>query len=239
MSSKTGRRLVFAMSIVALVGVGATGNAGAVVGGPAAGFVAPPGSGSTQTAATTFVVPRISCATVPSGGFQAVLAGARLSTPGGNSGGGVVLVCPGSGAVYNPFIQINGSSVGSGITVNVGDTVSVSVSEGPAGTSVTLTDGAQTQTASGPGGAPTSETIGAIAGNCNGSGACSPVPKFRPIAFSAASINGQNLHVAGARRRNLTDATAAVEVKSGPLGPAFDSFTTKWIQSCSTGPGIC
>ena len=227
---------------LALVGgiVGA-GQAGAVTGGPVAGYTAPPGGGPTQTVSVTFVVPTVNCKKTPTGGFQAVLAGARLVVPGGNTGGGAGMVCPGPVATYIPFIQINGSSIGSGIVVHPGDAVSTTVSEGPAGTSVTVTDGGQTQTANGPGGSPTAESVGDISVNCSGGTSCSPVPKVRASAFSSASINGTNLSAAGAVQGSLTDAAGATEMTSTPLKTkkSLDSFKVRWIMSCSGGPGVC
>jgi hypothetical protein len=182
----------------------------------------------------------VNCSKVPAGGFQAVLSGARLEVTGGNTGGGAGVVCPGPTATYIPFIQINGSSIGSGIVVNPGDTVSASVSEGPAGTTVTITDGAQTQTASGPGGSATAESVGAIAVNCSGGAACSPVAKVSATPFSSASIDGLNLAAAGAVQGDLTDAAGAVEMSSTPLKTkkTLDAFKAKWVMSCATG-GVC
>jgi len=230
--------------VVSSVGVFATmagaAEAGAVTGGHVAGYVAPPGFNPTQTAAVTLVVPTINCSKVPVGGFQAVLAGSRLETPAGNTSGGAALICPGGPlASYQPFIQINGVPIASAITVNPGDVVSVTLSEGPIGSTVTLSDGTQTQTASGPGGAVTSEDIGDIAANCIGS-ACSPVPKSKPTKFSAASVNSQNLLLAGAAQQYLLDVAGAPQITSTVLKKkTFDAFRTKWVQSCGVGPGRC
>lgn len=224
----------------ALVLVAATGSAGAVTGGHLAGYTAPPSANPTQTVAVTLVVPKINCKTVPAGGFQAVLSGARLQTAGGNSGGGVATICPGPTASYSPFIEINGSSIGSGITVNPGDTVTVTASEGPGGTTVTLTDGAQSQPASGPGGSVTTEDVGDIAVNCTGS-TCSPVPKSSLTKYSSAAINGLNPAAAGAAQENLVDAAGGPEMTSSALTTkkTLNAFKVKWVSSCSTGPGRC
>lgn len=230
---------VGAMTLVG--GVGVVGVAGAVAGGHVAGYTAPPGIGPTQTVAVTFRVPKVNCKKTPAGGFQAVLFGARLQVPGGNTGGGAGVVCPGPVATYIPFIQINGSSIGSGITVHPGDSISTTVSEGPGGTSVTLTDGGQTQTASGPGGSPTAESVGGFSVNCSGGASCSPVPKVTSTSFSAASIDGTNPFAAGAVQGDLTDAAGASEMTSTPLRSkkTLDAFKVTWAMSCSGGPGVC
>ncbi len=234
-------RIATASGVGALVMAAGAVPAGAVTGGHIAGYTAPPSANPTQTAAVTFVVPTVNCKKTPSGGFQAVLAGARLQVSGGNTGGGAGMVCPGPVPTYIPFIQINGSSIGSGITVHPGDTISTSVSEGPGGATVTVTDGGQTQTASGPGGAVSGESVGEIAVNCGGGTSCSPVSKVTATSFSSASINGQNLVAAGSVQGNLTDAAGAIEMTSTSLKTkkTLNSFKAKWVMSCSGGPGVC
>jgi hypothetical protein len=151
------------------------------------------------------------------------------------------VICAGQTPFYSPLIEINGSSIGSGITVNPGDTVSTSVSEGPGGTTVILNDGGQSQTASGPGGSATAESIGAIAVNCTGS-ACSPVPKVNATPFSSASVDGMNLVAAGSVQANLTDAAGATEMTSTAVKTrkTLNAFKAKWVMSCSGGTGgVC
>lgn len=239
------RHLIVRSSLVGLIaGVAAVGafpsQVGAVGSGHIAGYVAPPSANPTQSAAVSVVVPTFNCKSVPAGGFQAVAAGARLANGSGNTGGGILLVCGGPVVDYVPFMQINGSSIGTGITVNPGDMVTASVSEGPTGSTVTLTDGAQTQTASGPGASITEDDIGNIAGNCSGTAACSPVPKSKAFSFSNASIDGLNLVAAGGVAQNLVDAAGAPEITSGKATKksGFGAFKTKWVFSCGTG-GVC
>jgi hypothetical protein len=231
---------VLAVSSAAALGViGTAAPAGAVTSGHVAGYVAAPSANPTQTVADEFVVPSINCAKVGSGGFQAVVLGVGLQIPGGNSTGGAAPFCPGPVATYVPIIQINGVSIGSGLTIHPGDTVSARLSEGPSGTTVTVTDGAQSQTASGPGGSATAEEVGDIAVNCNTSG-CSPVPIARLTPFSNASIDGHNLFNAHSREQYLVDAAGATEMQGGPwTTKSFNSFNVRWIMSCSTGPGRC
>ena len=211
--------------------------AGAVVAGQVAGYTAPPSAAATQRVSVTMVVPVVNCKKVPAGGFQAVLVGARLTTASGNTGGGAATICPGPTATYSPLIEIDGSSIGTGIVINPGDTVTVTASESPAGSTVTLTDGAQSQTASGPGGSVTAESVGDIAVNCMGS-ACSPVPKSAVTHYSAATIDGRNLVAAGAVQGNLVDAAGATEMMSSAL-ITKKSFKVTWVSSCGTGPGRC
>ena len=226
-------------SAAALIAIGTAAPAGAVTSGSVAGYVAAPSASPTQSVSDEFVVPSINCAKVGSGGFQAVVLVVRLQIPGGNSAGGAALVCPGTVATYVPIIQINGSSISSGLTIHPGDTVSTTLSEGPSGTTVKVTDGAQSQTASGPGGSASSDAVGDFAANCSTSG-CSPVPIARVTPFSDASIDGHNLFNAHSREQYLTDAAGATEMQGGPwTTKSFNSFNVRWIMSCSTGPGIC
>jgi hypothetical protein len=231
-------------TLVSIAGVGLTAGqllaapaAGALVAGQVAGYSAPPSAAATQTVSVRFVVPTINCSKVPAGGFQGVLAGVRLRTASGNTGGGAALVCPGPTASYSPLIEIDGSSIGSGIVIHPGDTVTVTASERAAASTVTLTDGAQTQTASGPGGSVTGEDVGDIAVNCMGS-ACSPVPKSGVTRYADAMINRKNLVAAGAVQGNLVDAAGAVEMSSSALITP-KSFKVTWVSSCGTGPGRC
>ncbi len=46
-----------------------------------AGYTAPPSANPTQTVAVTLVVPTVNCKKTPTGGFQAVLAGAVFEVP--------------------------------------------------------------------------------------------------------------------------------------------------------------
>jgi hypothetical protein len=229
-------RIAVASGVGALVLIAGAGQAGAVTAGPVAGYTAPASANPTQTVAATFVVPTSNCKKTPSTTFQAVLAGARLTLPGGNTGGGAVMICAGTMAAYVPLIQINGSSIGSGITVNPGDTISTTLSEGPGGTTVTLTDGGQNQTASGPGGSATAESVGDIAVNCTAP-TCSPVPKVTVTPFSSASIDGLNLAAAGSVQGTLTDAAGATEMTSSALKTkkTLNSFKVKWVMSCAAG----
>jgi hypothetical protein len=237
-------RLLKTSLLLTIAGAGLTAGqllaapaAGAVVAGQVAGYSAPPSAAATQTVSVRFVVPKLNCSKVPSGGFQAVLSGARLITASGNTGGGAALICPGPTASYSPIIEIDGSSIGSGIVISAGDTVTVKASESAAGSTVTLTDGAQSQTASGPGGSVTEEDVGDIAVNCMGT-ACAPVPKAAVTKYSAAMIDRQNLVTAGAVQENLVDAAGGVEMSSGALITP-KSFKVTWVSSCGTGPGRC
>jgi hypothetical protein len=231
---------ILAVSSAAALGViGTAAPAGAVTTGSVAGYVAAPSANPTQSVGDEFVVPSINCAKVGSGGFQGVVAGVRLQTASGDSAAGAALVCAGPVAEYVPIIQINGSSIGSGLTIQVGDTVSASLSEGPSGTTIRLADGSQSQTASGPGGSATADDVGDLAINCSTSG-CSPVPIARLTPFSDASIDSHNLFNAHSREQYLTDAAGATEMQGSPwTTKSFNSFNVRWIMSCSTGPGVC
>ena len=238
------KRILVPMALLPLGGfaaaIGSPAQAGAAGSGHLAGYSAPPGLGPNQTVSVTLVVPKIDCKKVPAGGFQAVLAGARVESGSGNSEGGAVTSCPGPVATYSPLIEISGVPIGTGITINAGDIVSVVVSESPGGATVTLSDGAQSQTASGPGGAVSAESVGDIAGNCIGS-TCSPVPKSATTKFTAASINGTNLVAAGAVQQNLLGAAGGPQMTSSALTTkkTLNAFKTKWVSSCSFGPGRC
>lgn len=222
----------------ALATLGWAGTAGAVTGGQLAGYAATAGSG-TQKASVTFVVPKIAtCKDVPSGGFQAVVASADLILSSGDAGAGVGLVCNGPTPLYVSVLQINGTAVGTGLTIHPGDKVTAKVSEGSAKSSVKLVDGSQHETVTGSGGSPTSDEVGDLAANCGASG-CSPVPKLKSTTdFSSASIDGKSLAKAGAARENLVDLTGAVQIKTSAL-VGSDSFKTTWVSSCGVGPGGC
>src|ERR1700722_2826974 len=175
------------VSLAAISGAALTGitSAGATTLGHIAGYSAPPSGGPTSSAAVTFVVPTLNCTPVKKKGFQAVLAGARVDAASGNTGGGVALVCAGKSAIYQAFIQVNGTSVPSDITVSPGDTVSTSSTETASSSSVTVSDGSQTQTSTGSGATITGEDVGDIAVNCTGA-TCSSVPEVTKTHFSAA-----------------------------------------------------
>ena len=226
-----------AVSVFSLAGITA---AGAATLGQVAGYTAPPSGGPTRSAGVTFVVPTLNCTPVKKKGVQGVLAGVRLDASGGNSGGGVALLCLGKTATYEAFLQINGTSVPTDITVKPGNTVSTSASESATATSVTVTDGPQTQTSTGSGATITAEDVGNIAVNCGGA-TCASVPEIPgKTHFSAGSINGLNLSVAGGVRGNLADAAGQIQIKSGALTAGDTAFTTAWKLSCSpTGVASC
>jgi hypothetical protein len=226
---------VAAVSVFSLTGIT---SAGATTLGHVAGYSAPPSGGPTQSAAVTLVVPTITCTPVKNKGFQGVLGGVRLGSSTGSTGGGVALLCVGKSAMYQPLIQINGTSVPTTITINPGDTVQVSASESPTSSSVTLTDGAQTQTSTGSGATISGEDVGDIALNCVGA-ACSPVPMSGKTRFSVASINGVNLQAAGGVRGNLADAAGQVEIKTSALTGTENAFTTTWKLSCAVNASRC
>jgi hypothetical protein len=214
-------------------------TAGATTLGNVAGYSAPPSGGPTQSATVIFGVPTVNCTAVHKKGFQAVLAGVRLDASGGNTGGGVALVCAGKGAVYQAFIQLNGTSVTTTVTVSPGDTFTASASESTAATSVTITDGLQSQISTGGGATITGENVGDLSVNCDSSG-CSPVPEIGgKTQFGTASINGLNLQAAGAVRENLGDAASQVQIKSSALKSSNTAFNTTWVLSCSLGAGVC
>jgi hypothetical protein len=221
----------------ALATLGWAGAAGAVTGGHVAGYVATAGSG-TQKGSVTFVVPKITCSGVRSGDAQAVAAGADLITSTGDTGAAIGLVCTSPTPSYVSVLQINGSGVGTPLTIKPGNKVTLTVSEGSAKSSVKIVDGAQHETVTGSGGSPTSDEVGDLAVNCGASG-CSPVPKLKSTTdFSSASIDGKNLTKAGATRENLVDLAGAVEIKSSAL-VGSDSFKATWVSSCGVGPGGC
>jgi hypothetical protein len=234
--------------VAAVVGMAGATSAGASTPGHVAGYSALPSGGPTQTVQTTLFVPTVSCLTVPPGGFQGVLAGARIDAAGagpgaGNTVGGVSLGCSGPSALVLPNIQVHGSPIGSGLTIHPGDTVTVTVSVGPSASSVTLTDGAQSQTASGPGASPTGVDVGDITVNCSGSPQapeCSPVPKTSVTTFAGARIDGVNPAAAGGVQGDLVDSHGHVEMSSSALQEAkLTRFTVTWVQSCGVGPGRC
>jgi len=232
--------LVLASTSSLIAGLVLAAPAGAVVSGHVAGYEAPPSALPTQTVSVTFTVPKIDCKKIPAGNFQAVLAGARLQSVSGNTGGGAVSVCSGPVVAYVPLIEITGVSIGSGITINAGDTVSVNASDGPSGATVTLIDGTQSQTASGPGGSVNAEDVGDIATNCVGS-ACTPVPKSSVTSYSAASINGTNIVIAGGVQQDLVDVAGGPEMTSSALKTkkTLNAFKVKWVSSCNNGSSRC
>jgi hypothetical protein len=214
-------------------------TAGATTLGHVAGYSAPPSGGPTQSAAVTFGVPTLNCEAVHKKGFQAVLAGVRLDASSGNTGGGVALVCAGKSALYQAFVQINGTSVSTSVTVNPGDTFTTSASETATTASVTITDGSQTQTSTGSGATITGEDVGDVSVNCGSSG-CSPVPETGgKTHFTEASINGLDLQSAGGVRMNLGDVAGQIQIKSSALKSSNTAFNTTWELSCGLGAGGC
>ncbi len=207
--------------------------------GHVAGYTAAASAAPTQTVVTQFVVPTESCSGVPSTGFQGVVLGAALEVTGGNTGGGVALICAPTPS-YLAFIEVDGGSVTPTVTVLPGDTVSVTVSESAAAASVTIVDGSSNQTAPGAGGTVTSDEVGSIAVNCKPNGKCSPVPMLTTVAnFSATTFNGMDLGTAGATRENLADAAGAVEIKSSKLKSNGTAFKDTWLFSCGNTAARC
>jgi hypothetical protein len=230
-------RAFVGVGVVAFVGAGAS-SAVALQPGPLAGYSAPPSGALTQTAKVSLKVPTIKCSKVPSGsGFQAIAAGVRIEEPSGlstmNTVGGVALVCAGPTPNYVPDIQVDGSSVGSGLTIKPGDVITATASVSASSAMVTLQDGAQSQTASGAGSSVLAEDIGSIAVNCNESHQCSPVPRAAKTTFKSAQIDGLSPAAAGAAKRELTDAKGEIEMTSSALKTKKQNdFTVTWLRSC-------
>jgi hypothetical protein len=230
------------LGVVGFVGAGAS-SALALAPGPLAGYSAPPSAAPSQTATASLKVPTIKCSKIPAGGFQALVSGVRIEEPSGmasmNSGGSVLLICNGPNPEYLPHIQVDGTSIGSGITIKPGDTITATASVSATAATVTLQDGAQSQTASGAGSSVIAEDIGSIAVNCNEAHQCTPVPRSAKTTFKNALIDGVSPAAAGAAKRELVDAKGEVEMASSGLKTKKQNdFTVTWLQSCATG-GVC
>jgi hypothetical protein len=156
-----------------------------------AGYSEVASSNPNQTAATTIVVPRLSCTGVPPTGFQEVFAGVRIDTASGVTIVGVNLECS-PRPLYRAVMEVNGTSVPVDLSVLPGDTVTASASESATATEVTLVDGGEMQTGTGPGASVTAEDVGGMAVNCSGP-ACTPVPHTRVTRYSASTIDGLSL----------------------------------------------
>jgi Peptidase A4 family len=227
------------VGMAAFVGAGAS-SALALAPGPLAGYSAPPSAAPTQTVTASLKVPTLKCAKIPAGGFQALVAGVRIEEPSGmatmNSGGSVLLQCEGPMPRYLPHIQVDGTNIGSGITINPGDTITATASVSASAATVTLEDGGQSQTASGAGSSVIAEDVGSIAVNCNEAHQCAPVPHAAKTTFKNALIDGLSPEAAGASKRELVDAKGEVEMASSELKTKHrDSFAVTWLQSCGNG----
>ncbi len=235
-------RALAAIGVAALAGMTAS-SALALPAGPIAGYSAPASGAATQTATVSVKVPKLNCSKIHAGGFQSVLEGVRIEEPSGmtsmNSGGSVLLTCNGPNPEYLPHIQVDGTNIGSGVTIKPGDTVTSTVSVSASAATVTIQDGGQSQTASGAGSSVIAEDIGSIAVNCNESKQCVPVPRVSKAAFKGALINGMSPAAAGATRRDLTDASSKVEMTASELKTKpMTTFSVTWVQSCGV-EGVC
>jgi Peptidase A4 family len=153
-----------------------------------AGWLAPPGP---STVSATFKIPHISCTSANVG----IAPGAYLNVGigGGFSGAGVSEYCENGQLTDEAYSVINSTQTAL-FTVNLGDTMAVSISETlKGGTSEKVTDVTTGATASptGAGGGPTGVFAGTLGIVINGS--YLGVPTFTNVPFSAVRIGGKTL----------------------------------------------
>ncbi len=210
-----------------------------------AGYVASANSNPTQDVQTTLIVPAPSCNKKFQGFvLGAAIGGSNPNTSDPNAAAGVAVVCSEGNPIVQASPYIYPNSLVAGITVNVGDTVSVEVSETGTSATVTMTDGSQTwsDTASAP--PAVGLEVGTFATGCNLTSGdtsgkkCVPVPKLQSkVKFSNSSINGSSL--TGTLKENLNDAAGTTQIKSGALSAGGTAFKDKWVSSCTSTSGLC
>ncbi len=232
---------VFGTALVGFVGASGPASASGSSNGLLGGYQGQTSSNGTQTVETTFNVPTANCAPVRAKGQQLVGVAAQINDAVGNPDAlaGIGVDCFGHSASYVPVAQAGATTTPLSLTVQPGDSVTVTLSVNASSSSATVTDGTQSQIVSGVGGNVSSGSfeLGAFRAACSTATKCAPVPETSKIDFTASSVSSASL--AGATRDQLTDAMGAIQMKSSKLSSDGSGFSVKWLLSCGVSQKPC
>ncbi len=190
-----------------------------------AGYVLSPAPAS-ASAATTFVVPTLTC---PASGTLGDAPGALIFTGSGSSaslsGASVFLVCQNGTAFYQASAVVNGVGKAVAVSVAPGDSITISVAVNATRTAVTFSDTTQSFTKKFKGvGATPSAVLDGIDSLDSGTTQL-PNANFHTIAFSASKIDGQTLAAAGAAAVDEVNSANVLQIKTSALDATGQKFT--------------
>ena len=186
-------------------------------------------TGSTESAAATWVVPKVSCGA----GTTAVASGSMVVDSGGRLSGSIVeIACVDGTASYQSYAVKDGTPITWAIPVHPGDVVSMSWTQSNSSLTGTFTNVTLGLSRAGtvPGYAPEDALVG-VDTFTGVDGSALPVTTFEPIPYVNAALNGAAPFTVNAAAFDVELSPPVINVLTSPLNSTGDGFTESFEHS--------
>ncbi len=190
-----------------------------------AGYFAYPGDGNDTRVGATFRAPAITCASASD--FEWLLPGIWIYDDNSNlvQEIDVNLDCDNGEQLRESEICVDGSACDTSLTINPGDVVEVSWSNGPGSSLGTVRDRTQHTVASVSGPKQTNDFTVFVGDEGPTAFGVTAVPTFTKVSFSNVSVNGQYLGDWSPLRYNLKTASTT-QIAAGAISSGLNFTTT-------------